>query len=280
MPEGDNVLRYARVLDREIGGRTLVRLFVRDRGDVPELAGRAVTRVEARGKHLLAHFDGGWILRVHLGMKGGWIRRHVRERTPHNTTAVLTVDETAYICRGAFTAELLREQALRTHPRLGRLGPDLLAEPPDIAQAVRRARMPGYAGREIGDLIMDQRVAAGVGNIYKSETLFECRLHPRTRMVDLGEEAVTAVFEKAAHLMRLNLLTRRRTPVPVRRRPVPSLRRFWVYMRNGKPCLDCGTPIERFMQGDMHRSTYFCPGCQRFPTGKDPMADRHGARSR
>ena len=262
MPEGDTVHRNARVLNHELRGRPLERLFVRDRGEVGELAGRTVDLVEARGKHLLVHVEGGWILRVHLGMKGRWLRRHVHERTPRSVTAMLVVGETAYICEGAFTAELMREEALRTHPRLGRLGPDLLADPPDIAQAVRRARMPGHANREIGDLLMDQRVAAGIGNVYKSEVLFECRVHPRTRLHELSVEKVTELFERAAHLMRLNLLTRRRTAVPLRRRPTPSSQRLWVYMRNGKPCLDCGTPIERFMQGDMNRSTYFCPGCQ------------------
>jgi endonuclease-8 len=262
MPEGDTVHRNARVLNRELQGRTLRRIFVRDRGDVGELAGRGVTLIEARGKHLLVHIDGGWILRVHLGMKGRWVRRHVRERTPQNVTALLVADDTAYICEGAFTAELLREEALRTHARIGRLGPDLLADPPDIAEAVRRARLPGYANREVGELLTDQRVAAGIGNIYKSEVLFECRLHPRTRMHAVPAAKVAELFERAAQLLRLNLLTRRRTAVPLRRRSTPSAHRLWVYMRNGKPCLDCGTPVERFMQGDMHRSTYFCPSCQ------------------
>lgn len=262
MPEGDTVHRNARVLNRELQGRVLDRLFVRDRGDVDELAGRTVNQIVARGKHLLIHIDGGWVLRIHLGMKGSWLRRHVKERMPPNVTAALISNDIAWICDGAFTAELLREDALRRHPRVGRLGPDLLAEPPDIAEAARRARTPAYAQREIGDVLMDQRVAAGIGNVYKSEVLFECRVHPRTRMHELSDEQVRGLYEKAAALMRLNLLTRRRTSVPLRRRPTPSSQRLWVYGRKGKPCLDCGTTIERFMQGDMNRSTYICPACQ------------------
>src|SRR5207237_1234501 len=130
-----------------------------------------------------------------------------------------------------------------------------------IDLAVARASQAGNAGREIGDLVMDQRVAAGIGNVYKSEVLFECRVHPRTLMHQLTPGAIRAIYEKAAKLMRLNLLTRRRTSVPLRRRSEPSSQRFWVYMRAGKPCLDCGTPIERILQGDMGRSTYFCPVC-------------------
>jgi endonuclease VIII len=262
MPEGDTVHRIARVLVGELQGRSLTKLFLRDRGDVTELAGRTVHAVEARGKHLLVHIEGGWTLRVHLGMKGRWVRRHVRERLPRDVTALLVAGETAFVCERAYTAELVRTSALRTHPRLGRLGPDLLAEPPDIEEAVRRARLPACADREIGDLLLDQRVAAGIGNVYKSEVLFECRVHPRTRVGSLSDVQLRALFGKAAQLMRLNLLTRRRTAVPLKRRPAASSQRLWVYMRNGKPCLDCGTRIERFMQGDMARSTYFCPECQ------------------
>lgn len=262
MPEGDTVHRIANVLKRELEGRTLGRLVVRDRGDVPEFGGRDVARIEAVGKHLLVHVDGGWTLRIHLGMHGRWVRRHVKEAVSPRMTAMLVTGETAYICERAYTAELMRTDALRTHARLSRLGPDLLADPPDIDEAVRRALVPAHADREIADLLLDQRIAAGIGNVYKSEVLFECRVHPRTRVRALSAEQVRALFEKAAQLMRLNLLTRRRTAVPLRRRPTPSSHRLWVYGRSGKPCLDCGTPVQRFLQGDMARSTYFCPGCQ------------------
>jgi endonuclease VIII len=262
MPEGDTVHRIARVLASELQGRLLERLFVRDHGDIAELAGRRVDAVHAQGKHLLVHIDGGWTLRVHLGMKGRWVRRHVRERGARNVSATLVAGETAFTCEGAYTAELLRTDALRTHPRLGRLGPDLLAEPPDIPEAVRRARLPAYSAREIGDLLLDQRIAAGIGNVYKSEVLFECRIHPRQRTGTLAADQLEALFARAAQLMRLNLLTRRRTAVPLKRRPTPSSQRLWVYLRHGKPCLDCGSSIERFLQGDAGRSTYFCPGCQ------------------
>ncbi len=261
MPEGDTVHRNARVLSRELVGRTLTRLYLSDRGDVAELAGATVNRVEARGKHLLIHI-GEWVLRIHLGMKGSWVRRHVKERLPAGARAVLVVGDTAYVCAGAYTAELMRASAVRAHPRLSRLGPDLLADPPDIDEAVRRATLPAHADREIGDVVMDQRIAAGIGNVYKSEVLFETRIHPRTRMRDVPPAKVREVYTRAAELMRLNLLTRRRTSVPLRRRGTPSSTRLWVYMRNGKPCLDCGASIERIMQGDMHRSTYFCPVCQ------------------
>ncbi len=262
MPEGDTVHRVARVLSAELTGRTLTALALNDRGQVPELAGRTIESVEAVGKHLLVHIAGDWTLRVHLGMHGNWLRKHVREARPRDWTVIITVDELAYVCRRSYRAELLRTSALRAHPRLARLGPDLLADPPLIDEMVKRAHLPGHAEREIGDALLDQRIAAGIGNVYKSEVLFEVRVHPRTRVRDLSDEQLTRIFETAANLMSQNLLTHRRTSVPLRRRGQPSSERLWVYMRGGKPCLECGTPIERFLQGDMARSTYFCPRCQ------------------
>jgi endonuclease VIII len=265
VPEGDNVLQVARVLRAELPGRVLDRVELHDQGVMPELNGRRVESVDAHGKQMMIALEGGWTLRIHLGMHGGWLRLHARERRPRHATVVLVSGDTAWVCRRSYRAEAIRTSALRTHPRLARLGPDLLAEPAPIAEAVRRALLPGYANREIGDLVMDQRVAAGIGNVYKSEVLFECRVHPRTRVHQLGEPGVTSVYEKAAAMMRLNLLVRGKKPVPIRRRETPTLQRLWVYMRQGKPCFDCGTPVERFLQGDMGRSTYFCPTCQRMP---------------
>ena len=263
MPEGDTIHRIARVLGRELTGHTIDRLILHDRGDIEELAGKRIEKIEAIGKHMLVSFDAPWVLRVHLGMHGSWRRLHVREKAPRDPTVRIEAGEAAYVCQRAYRAEMIRSAALRSNPRLARLGPDLLNEPPDIDAAVRRAIQPGNAGREIGDLIMDQRIASGVGNVYKSEVLFECRVHPRTIMQRLSPDDVRAIYEKAAHLMRLNLLTRRRTSIPLKRRPEASSQKLWVYRRSGKPCLDCGTVIERILQGDMGRSTYFCPNCQR-----------------
>ena len=226
MPEGDTIHRIARALRPALVGRTLERLALRDRGDVPELAGRRVDAVEVRGKHMLVHVDGGWSLRVHLGMNGSWSRRHARQRLPAGSTAILVCGESAFVCRDAYQAELLRTSALRTHPRLARLGPDLLSDPPPVEEAAARAARPAHGGREIGDLLLDQRIAAGIGNVYKSEVLFECGVHPRTPVHRLGPETLRSLFQTAARLMRLNLTTRRRTAVPLRRRP-PAQRSGW-----------------------------------------------------
>jgi len=270
VPEGDTVHRLARVLAAELPGQSLTRLELSDRGELSELAGQVLGSVVAVGKHLLIAIGDDWTLRVHLGMHGRWRRRHAREPRLPRWTAIIVTGDVAYVCERAYRAELVRTRALATHPRLARLGPDLLADPPDIDGMVERASLSPHAGREIGDLLLDQRVAAGIGNIYKSEVLFECRLHPRTPVRDLSREQLRQLFETAARLLRLNLLTRRRTAVPLRRRPHPSSQRLWVYLRHGRPCLDCQTPIERFLQGDHARSTYFCPHCQRLARSAHP----------
>jgi endonuclease VIII len=224
--------------------------------------GRRVDGVEARGKHLLIHFESGWSLRVHLGMRGRVTRRHVRERPPRGAAAILVAGDALYAVERAFTAETVRTAALRSHPKLNRLGPDLLASPAPVDEAAQRASQPAYRDREIGDLLLDQRVAAGIGNVFKSEVLFECRVHPRARIGDLPPGTLRALFQVATRQLNENLSTRRRTTVPLRRRPRPSSARLWVYGREGKPCLECAAPIERFLQGDTGRSTYFCPVCQ------------------
>lgn len=262
MPEGDTAHRIARLLRAELSGRTLDGLELRDLGAVNELAGRRIDSVEAAGKHVLVHLEGDWSLRVHLGMHGRWRRQHVREARPASPAAVIVTGETAYVCDRAYRAELLRTRTLRTHARLSRLGPDLLYDPPPIEDCIYRARLPAHAGREIGDVLLDQRVASGIGNVYKSEVLFEQRVHPRTRIRDLEDDALRSIFKEAARLMRLNLLTRGRTAAPIRRRKLPAATRLWVYGRAGKPCFDCGAPIERFLQGDTGRSTFFCGRCQ------------------
>lgn len=262
MPEGDTIRRIARALAAELTGRTLDRVEIRDRGDVVELAGRRVLGVEARGKHMFVHLEGGWSLRAHLGMNGRWVRRHAGQPRPRGATGLLVAGDSVYACERAYSLETVRTTALRTHGKLARLGPDLLADPPPLAEAVARARLPAYRDREVGDLLLDQRVAAGIGNVYKSEVLFECRLHPRARVGQLEPAELERLFERAASLMRANLRTRRRTTVPLARRPRPSSDRLWVYGRAGRPCLECGTPVERFLQGDMARSTYHCPACQ------------------
>lgn len=264
MPEGDTVHRIAFTLGRALARQRIERLHLRDTGPVTELEGKLVEAVEARGKHLLIHIEGGWTARVHLGMNGRWRRLQGGRRPPGSATLLIEAGGRAYACLRGHGAELVRSSWLRSHALLVRLGPDLLAQPPRLDEAVARASLPGHGGREIGDVLLDQRVASGIGNAYKSEVLFLCRIHPRQATGTLDGASLRALFQEAARLMRGNLRTTSRTTVPLRRRPRPSSPRLWVYGRDGKPCLECRTSIRRIVQGHMARSTYFCPECQPF----------------
>ena len=250
MPEGDTVHAVAGVLSRELPGRSLERLELHDRGEIRELRGAAIERVQALGKHLLIHIVGGWTLRVHLGMKGKWRRFDARAPRPPRATVAMVVGDTMYACINSYRSELIRTSMLRGEPRLSRLGPDLLEEPPRIDEIVERALLPAHAGRQIADFLLDQRVAAGIGNIYKSELLWEMGIHPEALVGTFGRDDFRSLFTEAARLMRLGLATKK------------GVGKLAVYGRAGRPCKRCRTAIVRFVQGDMARSTYYCPRCQ------------------
>ena len=277
MPEGDTLHRIAARIGPVLTDGAVAALSLADRGEVAEARGWIVTGVRALGKHLLIAFDAGWTLRAHLGMNGRVFVARPNQRIPRHPTFTVTVapkdggpgGPATVACVRAYRAELLRSKHLPRHARLSRLGPDLLADPVDLDAVVERALDPAHGAREVADVLLDQRIASGVGNVYKSEVLFVERIHPRTTMAALDAGSVRRVYERAAELLRKNLRTRRRTTVPTRRRPYPNSPRLWVYERTGEPCLDCGTPIRRFTQGDMARGTWYCPTCQPDLPGAD-----------
>lgn len=249
--------------------------WIRDQGWSPRLAGKRVQAIDSVGKHLLIAIEGAWIIRVHLGMRGRW---RIYERAPtaslglHDAAVVLRTATSTAICVRAMQAELIRAGDPGLRRRLEALGPDLLAPDVDWSRILERART--QEPQAIAEVLLDQRVAAGVGNVYKSEVLFLEGVHPRTPVANLADDPLLAVFRRARELMQANLGPGLRTTTtlsaPGRRRPI-STSRAWVYRRHGLPCLRCRTRIERAIQGDMARSTYWCPRCQpatpRAPTG-------------
>lgn len=260
MPEGDSVHRAAARIRADLEGRALDRLYVRAPGPVPELEGTTVSAVEVRGKHLLIHIGDGWTLRIHLGMKGRWRRELATTPPARDVAARLQVGGIVWECRGTYQAELLRRSLVTRHPRLAPLGPDVLAYPPDLDEMTRRASLPPHGVREIASVLLDQRIASGVGNVYKSEVLFLEGVHPRRLTATLDPSTLRRIYARAHDLMSKNLGTRRRETVPLRLRRTPGSARLWAYRRSGKPCLRCGDDVRRIVQEG--RSTYFCPTCQ------------------
>ncbi|RIL06817.1 MAG: formamidopyrimidine DNA glycosylase [Proteobacteria bacterium] len=285
MPEGDTVHKLVNAMRPLLEGRALAKLWLRDRGDVPELAGERVAEVAALGKHFLFVLGERAVLHVHLGMNGKWLRYARGQRwTRSAATAVVRLDtaDWSFVCHQAPVCELLRRRDVALHPVLSRLGPDLLAPEIDLDLVVARARR--REARSAAELLLDQRVACGVGNVYKSEVLFAERVHPERDPRTLGDDAIAALYATARSLLRQNLGGWKRTTVralaPGESLPL-GMPRLFVYGRGGEPCLRCGARIASRLHGDDARSTYWCPRCQPAQgaagAGRGPYAASHGS---
>jgi endonuclease-8 len=262
VPEGDTIWRAARTLHAALAGKTVVGFAsslpaVTAAAQKLRLAGRTIEVVEARGKHLLVRFSGGPVLHTHQGMRGSWrLQRRVPEdRWSPAARAVIETADVVAVCSLAPVVELLSAAQAATHPSLSRLGPDLLGERFDADAARRRLRARGDL--EVGEALLDQTALAGIGNVYKSEVLFLCRVSPFTRVRELDDAGLDRLVAHAGELMRRNT-----GPSGPRRVPGLAPGRLWVYRRSGQPCLRCGTAIRRAVQGEQARSTYYCPTCQ------------------
>ncbi len=265
MPEGDTIFRIAEVLRQALLGAQITRAYAQPRPGlrrVPDLAplvGSLVSSVEARGKHLLIGFDNGLTLRTHLRMRGAWHRYRVGDswrRPASQASAVLETATTVAVAFDVPEVELMTDAGLARHPQLTALGPDLLSRSFDADEAVRRLRSDGR--REIGEALLDQRLMAGVGNVYKSEICFLEGVSPWRPVGELEEEVVRGVVATAHRLLGANVGGGARVTTG-RGRPGQQL---WVYGRGGRPCRRCGTLILGRRQGDGARMTYWCPRCQ------------------
>ncbi|MBI9115509.1 DNA-formamidopyrimidine glycosylase family protein [Sanguibacter suaedae] len=261
MPEGDTVLLTARRLDAALSGRALERAELRwPRVPVDDLTGTQVLRTWAYGKHILTELADGRTLRTHLRMDGSW--RVARTGTAgaraagSRVRAVLA--NTTWTCVGDQLGMLDLVRTRDLHTLLGHLGPDILADSflPDpgaedagagLAEAVRRASSD--PGRPIGDVLLDQQVVAGIGTLFAAEGLFELQVWPWDPVdsCDLAS-LLTAI---------------RRNLVRGVVRPVDG-RRVHVHARRGRPCVRCGTPLERGTSGipPRDRPMFYCPRCQ------------------
>ena len=263
MPEGDTIARAAATLARALEGKTVAQF----RSPLPalsgaSLAGRAVARVEPRGKHLLIHFDDGRVLHSHMRMTGSWHVYRPGEawwKPERLARAVIETEDFVAVCFSAPVVELLAPGELARHPALRRLGPDILGGVFDSEAA--RARLRSMPDAPIGEALLAQSALAGIGNIYKSEALFAARVDPFVPVRRLSDGEIDAVVRAARRMMTASVASQTAS----RRPRITSARAggYAVYRRSGLPCLSCGTAIRMRRQGDAGRSTYWCPGCQR-----------------
>lgn len=263
MPEGDTLHRTAARLRPALVGHRLTRFEApRLRGDAPAL-GTRIEHVEARGKHLLITFAGGLTLRSHLRMTGSWHVYRERERWQKPTylaRAVVGADSGwVAVCFQAPVVETFHRSGAQPDA-LTSLGPDLclpesLSEPVLDRIVDRIALAPSHT--TLGEALLDQRVAAGIGNVYKSEACFAVGLDPFTPVGDLDEGRRREVITAAARQLRANLGSIDRTTY--------GGGGVAVYGRADRPCRRCGTTVRRASQGQQARSTYWCPRCQPRP---------------
>ena len=245
MPEGDALARAAQRLQVLVGQRMEVetphpRAAVKQLAD--KLDGHTLQSVEAVGKNLLLRFDGGLVLHSHLRMNGRWRVEPRGARRVGLPWLVLRGDTHEGILWNGPVLELRRNGA-----RVSHLGPDILDAPPDLDGMLARFRT-GPQSREVGDALLDQRLVAGIGNLWKAEALWEIRVSPWRTLGEVPDLELRAVLDAAHRLMTVSVEGTR----PLRR----------CYRRAGRPCPRCGTSVRSRGQGDDNRTAYWCPGCQ------------------
>jgi endonuclease-8 len=251
VPEGDTIFRTATTLRHALCGKRVVRSELPREGRAIVDPGTLVTSVEARGKHLLIGFEGGLVLHTHMQMTGSWHTYRTGERWRVGrgaARAVVEVDDMVAVCVSAPVVELLRERALALHPRLSLLGPDLCSDVVDLDQVLERVPRFASAETEVGLLLLDQRVACGIGNVYKSEVLFASRVDPFAPIGSLTAVDLKQLYATASELLRRNLEGGRRMTVPGG---------LAVYDRANRPCLRCGTAVAARRHGQTPRAVTY-----------------------
>jgi endonuclease-8 len=262
VPEGDTIYKIAEYLDdalrlQPVRSVSLHAAFGASRADACR-----VTRVWSEGKHLLVAFDDGVQLRSHLGMYGAWhsYPRGARWRKPRRQASVIIATETRdFVCFNAKEVQWLRGRSFLRSDQHARLGADLIRDGLDADDLLRRVGSVATGETLLVDLLLDQRVAAGIGNVYKSELLFLEGVAPATPLAALDDAALVALYRRGVDLLSENLGGGARTT----RFEADGRGRLWVYGRRDLPCLCCGATVRRALLGTRPRSTYWCDVCQR-----------------
>lgn len=271
MPEGDAIFRTARTLNRALAGRAVVRFestlpkLTRVADDQP-IVGRMIESVSAAGKHVLMRFSDDLTLRTHMRMNGSWhvYRPGERWQRPRRDMRVLVATaEYEAVGFNIPVAEFVNAAAEARQDDLRHMGPDLLGRTFDEDDALRRIR--GHDDGEIADVLLNQRVVAGIGNIYKCEMLFLCGVNPFARTGTVSDATLRTLLRTARKYLQANVSKRGGGIVTYAgfQRERGEGGRHYAYGRAGRACRKCGTPILLRPQGPHARLTYWCPTCQR-----------------
>ena len=278
MPEGDTIYRSARAMERALGSKlctgfeTGLATLARVNDDTP-VAGRTIERVEARGKWLLVHFTGDLILLTHMLMSGSWHLYKTGEKWwmgKDRMRAVIRTTDWQAVAFNVPVAEFHTARSLERYSQVPKLGVDILGDAYTVESGVASLQAYGQSNpeAEIAVVLLNQRVLAGLGNVYKSEVAFAAGVNPFRAMSTLTQKELEVMAEVSGKWMKVNVLDgagdgivtysgNRRTTGATNRED-----RLWVYGRQGQECRRCGALVEMRKQGEQARSTYWCPGCQ------------------
>lgn len=274
MPEGDTIFRSARALNSALGGAVVtgfesVYAQLARVDDDFAIVGRRIERAEARGKWLLIYFSGDLALVTHMLMNGTWHLYRPGERWQRPRSQMRIILSTAEWQAVAFVvpvAQFHTARSLQRHPAISKLGPGLLAS--EFAADEASLRLLTQATEEVANALLDQKVMAGIGNVFKSEICFACGVNPFRHVSSLSEREVACVVDISRRYLLANVTPEHGNDILTYqggRRTTgaddPGAK-LWVYGRGGRPCRRCGTRILTRKQGSGARSTYWCPDCQ------------------
>ena len=244
MPEGDTIWRTAEMLRTALEGK---RIEVAKPQTLKRFAGKTVVEVKPVGKHLLIRFDNGLAIHSHMRMQGAWhvYKKGERWRRPEWQAKALleTGDGTVAVCFSAPIIDLVKDEATK----VGHLGPDILGADWSVDEVLIRARKS--EARTAGELLLDQRVTAGIGNVFRCEALWQRKVSPFRPPKEMTDGELRKLFETAREAMLASMKTGYRN-------------RANVHARGGRPCPRCGTRIQVRALGEQARLVYWCPKCQ------------------
>lgn len=272
MPEGPEIRLAADEVAAALVGRKTTEVFFAFghlKEFEPLLTGECVISVETRGKAMLTRFANRLNIYSHNQLYGKWLVRAPGDYPDTNRQLRLALHNAHQwaLLYSASEIEVLHDSELSAHPFLSKIGPDLLDPDLTVAHVAERYRDKQFRRRRLTTLLLDQHFLAGLGNYLRSEVLYEARIDPALRPVDLSDGQIDALAEATLALTRRSYETR---GITTDAELVAELKaagwpwehyRWWVFNRDGEPCHRCGTPIVKDEIGG--RRLYYCPACQK-----------------
>jgi endonuclease VIII len=268
--EGETLNRVAAGLRIALVGKPTIRFDAHRLAGPTPCPGRVVEDVHSHRRRLDLRWDDGLILHTNARLGGAWHLYHADEpwRRPFRQMRVaVSVPGWVAVCFNAPVIETYRQFDRHRHPGFGRRGPDLAKPGADLARCVESMLDYDEPETPIAEVLLDQRVAGGLGNVFRSEVLWSCAVHPLARVGSLSEADIVQLVNAASRLLRTHL---RLVPAPG-----PNVGgNLAVYGRCGQRCSRCADTVRVDEHGEQQLLLYWCPGCQTHHAPGDRRPDR------